>query len=169
MKQNFVRSLGALCLAGSLCAAEPDPAALSEAEWTEYRFERLTVVRTNSDLAAESKQIQEEAQDQEEAVETAMVKADPAVAPLLVKRKALLKGNWYAPAESDMLSWRDWQTLRAARVAALEAAPDLVASGEALKEKKQNFEAKVHAALAREDPSLAPLIQTLGIRGAGRN
>ena len=159
MKKQFVIPLiSSLFLAGSLCAASSDPASLSEAEWTEYRFERLTVVRTNPELAAAAEQLKSDTKKQEQAVEAAMVKADPSVAPLLTKLASLLKGNWYAPAESDMLSFADWQKIRAARAAALQANPDLVSAQTALKVKKEALDAKVDAALVKADPSLAELV-----------
>lgn len=163
MKKRLALSLvSSLLLAGSLFAADLDPATMSEAEWTEYRFERVTVIRTNPDLSAESKQLEADAKVQAKAVEAAMVKADPSVEPLLVKLAALLNGNWYAPAEGGMLSPADWQKIRAARSAALAANPDLVAANKALQEKKQAFNAKVSAALIKADPSLAGLVEKLG-------
>jgi hypothetical protein len=154
--------LSILACVAPLSAADLDPATMSEAEWTEYRFERLTVVRTTPELAAESKQLEADAKVQAKAVEAAMVKADPSVEPLLTKLSALLNGNWYSPAESDTLSAADWQKIRAARSTALAANPDLVSAGKALQEKKQAFNAKVSSALAKADPSLAGLIEKLG-------
>lgn len=150
--------LSVVLLTGSLFAVDLDPATMSEAEWTEYRFERVTVIRTNPDLAAESKQLEAAAKSQAQAVEAAMMKADPSVGPLLARLAALLKGSWYAPAEGEMLTAADWQKIRATRAAALQANPDLVAANKAVKEKKQAFDAKVDAALIKADPSLAGLI-----------
>jgi hypothetical protein len=163
MKKSFIFLTG-LLLTASLQAADLDPSAMSEAEWKQYRFERLTVVRTDPGLEAESKALDAETKKQEQAVEAAMVKADPAVAPLLVKSAALLEGNWYAPDAKNALSWADWQTLRAARAAALAASSDLISAAQALKEKKKSFEAKVDAALVKADPGLAGLVEKLGKR-----
>jgi hypothetical protein len=150
--------LPSLLIAGSLCAAELTLASLSEAEWTEYRFERLTVIRTYPNLAAEADALKAGTEAQKQAVEAAMVKADPAVTQLLVKVTALLNGNWYNPDEGNMLSFADWQKLRAARAAALQANPKLVSAQEALKAEKEAFDAKVDEALVKADPSLAGLI-----------
>lgn len=149
-------------LAGRLFAADLDPATMTEAEWTEYRFERLTVIRTTPELSAESKELEAEAMAQTQAVDAAMVKADPSVEPLLAKLSALLKGNWYAPAEGDMLSAADWTKIRAARAAALQENPGLVAANSAQKEKRRAFDAKVSSALIKADPSLTGLIEKLG-------
>lgn len=156
----------ALILAGALCAVELDPSTMSEAEWTEYRFERLAVVRANPDLAAASQQLKADTEKQEQAVEAAMVKADPSIASLLARRAALLKGNWHAPAEADALSWADWQKLRAARAAALTANPGLIAANADLKEKKNALEARVDAVLVKADPGLAGLVEKLNKRDA---
>jgi 2-oxo-4-hydroxy-4-carboxy--5-ureidoimidazoline (OHCU) decarboxylase len=165
MKKPFVL-LSSLLIAGSLIAADLDPATLSEAEWTEYRFERLMVVRANPDLAAAADALKADTKSQAQAVEAAMVKADPSVAPLLTKLAALLNGNWYAPAEGDVLSFADWQKIRAARAAALQANPDLVSSQKALKDKKEALDAKVDATLVKADPSLAGLVGKLNERDA---
>lgn len=165
-KRSIVPLFSVLLIAGGLMAADLDPATLSEAEWTEYRFERLTVVRTNPDLAAASEALKADTKKQAQAVEAAMVKTDPSVAPLLVKLAALLDGNWYAPAESDVLSFADWQKIRAARAAALQANPDLVSAQKALKDKKEALDAKVDAALVKADPGLAGLVDRMNEKDA---
>jgi len=163
MKTPFAFSIAFVALlAGSLFAADLDPATMSEAEWTEYRFERLTIIRTTPELSAESKQLEAEAMAQTTAMEAAMVKAEPSVEPVLAKLSALLKGNWYAPSEVDLLSAADWAKIRAARAAALQANPELAAANSAQKERKQAFDARVGSALIKADPSLAGLVEKLG-------
>jgi hypothetical protein len=167
MKTSLALSaLSALIIPAALRAADVDLAALSEAEWKEYRFEQVSVESANPDLVAESNQIKEEKKRQEQALEAAMTAADPSLAPLLTKRAALLTGNWWAPAEADTLTAADWQKIRDARAAARAANPDFVAAGKVLKEKIQAYEAKIDAALIKVDPGLADLVNAIRKRRA---
>jgi hypothetical protein len=52
----------------------------------------------------------------------------------------------------------EWQELRAARSAAIQANPDLVAADKKLRERMRAFEDKVDAAMFKANPSIAPLI-----------
>lgn len=154
--------------AGGLRAGDLDPATMMPDEWTEFRFERLAVLRANPDLAAADKQLDEDMKAQAGKVEAAMAKADPGVAPILAKVAALLHGNWDA-AGVQGVSVAEWQELRAARAAALAANPDLAAVNEALLKKKKDLDARIDAALVKADPGLASFVGKLQARdGVGK-
>src|SRR5580698_608809 len=52
----------------------------------------------------------------------------------------------------------EWQELRAAHAAALQANPDLTAESRKLAERMHAFEDKIDAAMVKADPTLAPII-----------
>jgi hypothetical protein len=52
----------------------------------------------------------------------------------------------------------EWQELRAARSAALQANPDLISQNKKLLDKMRDFEDKVDAAMVKADPNIAPII-----------
>lgn len=152
--------------AGSLSAAGLDPAAMMPNEWTEFRYERLALIRSNPKLAAEDRSLQAALDVHAAEVSEAMIQADPAVTPILAKVKKLLQSNWDGP-KPGAVTVGEWKKLRTARQAALDANPALVAKGKALLKKKDALDAKVDAALAASDASLKPLINKFGAREAG--
>ncbi len=134
-------------------------------EWTEFRYERLAIIRANPELAAEDKQLNADIQAQAGKVDAAMIQGDPKVGPILIKLTALLRSNWSAPsADSKNLTSADWLAIRTARAAALQANPDLVAANQALLARKKALDVKVDAALIKADPGLAPFITKLEAR-----
>lgn len=140
-----------------------NPATMMPNEWTEYRYERLSVTLATPDLAAEDKQLQSDMKAQEEKTTAAMIKADPKIAPILTTLTASTQSDWGKAAASP-LSASDWQTIRAARATVLRENPDLLAANQALLSRKEALDAKVDAALIKFDPSLAPFISTLQAR-----
>lgn len=107
-------------------------------EWEEFRFERLTVLKTDASLAKEEKELNAEILAQKKKVDAA------------------LKNGWAAArAGKTKITTEEWQRLRAARDAALKADASLAAANKALLKKKNAFEAKVDAALIKVDPKAA--------------
>jgi hypothetical protein len=150
---------------GALFAADPvpvmDPTTMMPDEWIQYRFERLAVIQGNPSLAAQQKDLDEEFKAYAAKVDAATVKANPKTADILSRLKKLLHSKWSGTEGPGAISIADWQTLRAARSAALDANPSLVAESQALLAKKKSLDKEVDAALVKEDPSLAPFIAKL--------
>lgn len=146
-----------------LFGAGLDPATMMPDEWTEFRYERLAFIRANPAYAAENKRLESAMAAHAEKVAASMEKADPAAAPVLAKVKKLIAGNWYAP-KLGSVTRAEWKLLRRTRAAALAANPALGTSGKDLLKRKNAFDAKVNAALAKEDPGLAPLVKKFGTR-----
>lgn len=154
-----------LLAAAPLVASDLDPATMAEAEWTEYRLERSLLIRDNPELAKESLQLENDTRAQARAVEEAMVKADPSIAPILARVSALVRSDWNAaPAPGEEVTVEQWQKLRDVRADALQASPDLAAANAALRERKAALDQKVDDALAKADPGLAPFIHKLNTR-----
>lgn len=59
---------------------------------------------------------------------------------------------------SDTLRPADWQELRAAHQKALQADPDLLAKAAELTQRMRLFQAKLNAAMVKNDPKIAPII-----------
>ncbi len=149
----------------SLLAADLDPATMTDTEWTEYRLERVATLRANPELASEARQLAADTETQARAVEAAMVKVDPSVAPILAKVAALIHSDWNAtPAEGQALTVEEWQKLRAARATALKNNPELAAANAALRERKQALDRKVDDALSKSDTGLAAFVLKLKAR-----
>jgi hypothetical protein len=72
----------------------PRPASfLVQSEWQEYHNDREKVLQQNSELAAEYKTLMEKANAQQNALDAAMIKADPEVAPIVAKLEGLRERN----------------------------------------------------------------------------
>jgi hypothetical protein len=56
------------------------------------------------------------------------------------------------------LSPQEWEELNAARAKALKANPDLIVKARALALKMRAFQEKVNAAILKEDPRIAPIL-----------
>jgi len=82
-KPTVTTLLACFALATALHAVDLDPSTMSELEWQEYRFERLTAERSSPELAAEGRQIKDETTRQKQAVAAAMEKADPRLTNLV--------------------------------------------------------------------------------------
>jgi len=63
-----------------------------------------------------------------------------------------------AAAQPISISADEWQELRAARAAAIQANPDLVAENTRLMEKMRDLETKLNAAMIKTDPAIAPTL-----------
>ncbi|MEO8207233.1 MAG: hypothetical protein ABI615_13715, partial [Chthoniobacterales bacterium] len=116
--------LAALAVTASSYAATPtvDPSTVMPREWTSFRLERVTFLRSHPQLSAQEKALNEQIKAQQAKVEAAMVKADPKVAPILARLDVLLKKGW-KDSSLTPLSTSDWQQLRSARAAAFQANP----------------------------------------------
>jgi hypothetical protein len=69
----------------------PSPGFIASNDWQEFCNARDTTFRNNPDLAAEYKTLLTEMDKQQQEMEAAMIKADPKVAPLVVKLEAVRK------------------------------------------------------------------------------
>lgn len=66
---------------------------LVQSEWQEYRQAHDKVLHENQALASEYKGLLDEAKAQEKALEAAMVKIDPKIAPIIAKLQELRQRN----------------------------------------------------------------------------
>ena len=83
--------------------AQPRPLpsnVLVPREWMELRSVKDTTLQNNPDLAAEYKSLLAEMDAQQKALEAAMIKADPKVAPIMAKLDQIRKRNTVPRAAS---------------------------------------------------------------------
>lgn len=73
----------------TLALPPPDPRVVSQNEWNQLRTTRDATLQANPDLAAEYQQLMAEMKSQQAKFDTAMIAADPKVAPILAKFLAL--------------------------------------------------------------------------------
>jgi hypothetical protein len=78
----------------------PHPALVSQSEFQQLQAARDAAMQANPDLAAEYKQIIKDLQNEQNELDTAMIKADPKVEPIVAKLVALRQRNG-APAPSS--------------------------------------------------------------------
>jgi len=64
-------------------------------------------------------------------------------------------------ANQIMITPAEWQELSAARTAAFQANPDLVAENRKLSEKMRDVMDKINAAMVKADPTIGPIIAKL--------
>ena len=62
------------------------------------------------------------------------------------------------PPSTISLSASEWQELRSARMAALKNNPALLGKASQLKEKIAAFDQKLHSAMLKTDPTIAPIL-----------
>jgi hypothetical protein len=148
------------------------PPLMTIGEWQQYHSARQLALQTNPSLKGQYKEILTEMDVQESKSDAAMLKADPKLAPVLAKLKALRLRNGGAIAAASRsgktppvikgpastLTPADWQELRTARAQAIEANPDLMAQARKLQEKMRAFEDNLDADMLKSDPQSAPLI-----------
>jgi hypothetical protein len=141
----------------------------SQGKWQQSR---QLALEANPSLRGQYKEILTEMDAQKVKSDAAMLKADPKLAPVLAKLKALRTRNGGAIAASShsgktppvikgpapTLTPADWQELRTARAQAIEANPDLMAQARQLQEKMRTFEDTLDADMLKSDPQSAPLI-----------
>jgi hypothetical protein len=65
------------------------------------------------------------------------------------------------PTGANQITPDEWQELRAARSAAFQANPDLVAENRKLSEKMRALEDKINVAMVKADPTIGPIIAKL--------
>jgi hypothetical protein len=90
VKNGTEISSSATALAGHHPMAPVFPVA---SEMQEYRSTEEQTLRAHPELAAEYKELIDEMAGQEKDLEAAMIKADPAVAPVVAKLRALRERN----------------------------------------------------------------------------
>ena len=78
--------------------------------------------------------------------------------PPMASPSSFASGSPSVVAGQITISPDEWQELRTARSAALQANPDLIAENKKLMERMRTLENKVDAAMIKADPSLAPII-----------
>ena len=66
----------------------PDAVTITAEDWQELRMARSQAIESNSDFSLESKQLADEMRAFEDKLDTAMMKADPGMAPLITKFEA---------------------------------------------------------------------------------
>ena len=157
-----VLGLFTLSAASSLWAAAPqaskvDPALVLPFEWQEFRLERATLVNASPFLAAADAKLRRELDALKAKVDAATVQADPGTAPILKKLADLLRTSW-GKSSKITISTAEWQQLRAARAAAFQAHPEILAATKRWQAEKHAYQAKVDAALRKADPSAAALM-----------
>jgi hypothetical protein len=74
-------------------AALPFGKTFTSDDLRRFRSAREAALSQNPDLAAEYKEIISEIENQQQKLDAAMIKADPAVAPIIVKLKIIRKSN----------------------------------------------------------------------------
>jgi len=152
-------------------AQHPPPALMSPGDWQKLRSTRDQVLQSNPDLQAEYKQILKKMDAQQASLDDAMIKADPAVKPVVAKLVELRQKNG-APALASpngttkpapntpavKLTTEDMQELRTARTAAIQANPALLTGNKAIGDQMRDFQIKLDAAMIKIDPTIAPVI-----------
>ncbi len=148
----------------------PPSTVVTQSEWQQVSSAREGALQSNSDLALERKQVLDALEAQKAQFDAAMIKADPKVAPIVAKLNQLHGSNG-APAASAQspktgspptaanainFTPSEWQELSAARNAALQANPDLVADNKKLMDRMSAIQTELDAAVLKNDPSLAP-------------
>jgi len=77
----------------SASAQHPPQALMSPGDWQKLRSTRDQVLQSNPDLQAEYKQILKKMDGQQATLDDAMIKADPAVKPVIAKLVELRQKN----------------------------------------------------------------------------
>lgn len=152
----------------------PPPVFTQVREWRQYRDVREKTLADNPDLAAEYQSLRHQLEQQEKDLDAAMVKADPQVAPIVARLEAIrTQGPGSHPAATGStppkpaISPDDWQKIRAARLDAIKANPNIESKGMAMAADLRAFQAKLNAAMLKADPSVAPVIDRLSTPASG--
>jgi hypothetical protein len=141
-------------------------------EWQEFHSDRESALKNNPKLASEYKRLMADLGQQQKGLETAMLKTDPKLVPMLAKLEALrLHNSGTVGAASHgakpmpvnnsplpTLTAADWQELRMARAQALQANPDLMDQSKKFQGKIRAFEDELDSIMVKSDPNVAPLI-----------
>jgi hypothetical protein len=133
-------------------------------EWQEFRSDRDAILNANRELASEYKALLNEMDGQQKDLESAMIKADPQVAPVITKIESMRKPVSATPVASPSgktkptLTQDDLAQLRAARMAALKANPDFNTKAAQTATKLRAFQEKLVAAMVNADPTVAPIV-----------
>lgn len=140
--------------------------AVKPKEWQEFQADRDTTLKTDAAIAPEYQALLAEMQTQQNALDAAMIKADPKVALALAKLELIRKhvpapGSTPAKPKIYVLTPAEWQHIQAARQAALKANPDFDQKAMQLAAQLQALQQKVDAAMAKADPNVAPIMAKL--------
>ena len=150
--------------------ASPPPTSstsIKPGDWQEFHSDRETALKADPELASEYKALLTEMDKQQKDLESAMIKADPKVAPVIAKLELMRKPGAATPVGSPTdkpkpaLTQDDFTPLRTARIAALKANPDFDAKAIQLAAKLRTFQQKVTAAMIKADPKVAPVVAKL--------
>jgi hypothetical protein len=139
------------------------PSFLPNSQWQEYHSARKAALASNPALLAEYKEILQEMDGQQKKVDGAMVKANPKATEAVTKLEALRAHNGVSTSSSSSavspMAVEDWKEIRAARTAAIQANPSLMAKSKKLLERMKALQSSLDAAMIKKDPSLSPIVK----------
>ena len=138
--------------------------SIKPSDWQEFHSDRETTLKADPELASEYKALLTEMDKQQKDLESAMIKANPKVAPIVAKLELMRKPVAATPVGAPSgqpkppLTQDDLAQLRTARFAALKANPDFDAKAVQLAAKLRSFQQKLTAAMIKADPKVAPVV-----------
>jgi hypothetical protein len=138
-----------------------------------YQVEQRNILKDDANLTIQYKKLRGAMEEQQQALNEALIAADPKVVAAMVKMQAMHKAENQSPSSGSVpaargapLTVEDLKEIQAARQMALQKHPDFARKSVALAQKMTALQETLDAEMIKHDPSTAAVISRLKARPA---